>query len=473
MQEDPQMSIKKQDMRSALYILEREARITRVQGEVDPKFELPAVLAQSPNRSAVIFEKVKGYSVPVVGNLVDRENFALTCGIESTIEASLKYIDHGITNPIKPELIKNAACREIVITENIDVMKTIPVTTFFEKEAGPYIMSAIVVAKDPETGNRNVSMNRLLVLGPDRLMIGMSPSHHLYRLLEKATVLGKSLEVSIAVGNHPAVLVAANAYVDLGFDEFYIAGGMFGEPLELSPGITVDVEVPAGAEFVIEAEFIPGELHEEGLVSEFHGMYVDYGKSPVLQVKGITHRKDPIFQIILPGRYHEHFIIGAMAIETTTLRHIRAAVPRVKTAYITEGGMGRSHLVTSLSDPRPGEGQKAIFAAFAHCNLIKHVTVVDDDIKVDDPVDVEWAIAARMRAERDIMIIPGVRTDRADALVKEGTVSKVGIIALREPTALPKAEIPQEIMEKVKSEWGRYKVQVGDKNVNRSYSYIK
>jgi 2,5-furandicarboxylate decarboxylase 1 len=467
------MSQKKQNLRSALDILEEAGRITRVQAEVDQKFELPAVLAQCPNRSAVIFEKVKGYTIPVVGNLVDRDNFALTCGIEPSIEASLNYIDHGITNPIEPVLINDAPCRDVVITNNIDVMKTIPVTTFFEKEAGPYIMSAIVVAKDPETRKRNVSMNRLLVLGPDRLMIGMSPSHHLYRLLEKATALGKTLEVSIAVGNHPAVLVAANAYVDLGFDEFEIAGGMFGEPLELSPGITVDVDVPAGAEFVIEAEFIPGELYEEGYVSEFHGMYVDYGKSPVLQVKGITHRKDPIFQIILPGRFHEHFIIGAMAIETTTLRHIRTAVPSVKSTYITEGGMGRSHLVTSISNPRPGEGQKAIFAAFAHCNLIKHVTVVDEDIKVDDPVDVEWAIGTRMRAERDIMIIPGVRTDRADALVREGTISKVGIIALREPTALPKAEIPQEIMEKVKSEWGRYKVQVGDKYVNRSLSYIK
>jgi 2,5-furandicarboxylate decarboxylase 1 len=473
LQEEPIMSQKKQDMRSALDILDGVNRITRVLGEVDPKFELPAILAQSPNRSAVIFEKVKGYSVPVVGNLVDRENFALTCGIESSIEASLQYIDCGITNPIEPVLINNAPCREIIITEDIDVMKTIPVTTFFEKEPGPYIMSAIVVAKDPETGKRNVSMNRLLVLGPDRLMIGMSPSHHLYRLLEKATQLGKTLELSIAIGNHPAVLVAANAYVDLGFDEFEIAGGMFGEPLELSPGKTVDVEVPAGAEFVIEAEFIPGEFYEEGFVSEFHGMYVDYGESPVLQVKGITHRKDPIFQIILPGRYHEHFIIGAMAIETTTLRHIRSAVPRVKSAYITEGGMGRCHLVTSISDPRPGEGQKAIFAAFAHCNLIKHITVVDDEIKVDDPVDVEWAIGTRMRAERDIMIIPGVRTDRADPLVKEGTVSKVGIIALREPTALPKAEIPKEIMEKVKSEWEHYQVQVGDKHVDRSFSYIE
>ncbi len=453
------MSIYGQDMRSALKTLKENKRILSVQGEVDPYFELAAVLAQKPGRSAVLFENVKGYSIPVIGDLVDRKNFALSCGIENSIEASLHLINKGIENPIASKVVDQSPCREVVITDDIDIMKHIPVTTFFEKEAGYYISAGLIVAKDPETKKRNVSMNRLLVLGPDKLMIGMSPSHHLHRLLEKATERNEKLEVSISLGNHPATLVAANAYVDLGFDEFEIAGGMFGEALELSPGITVDVEVPSGSEIVIEAEFIPGELYEEGLVSEFHGMYVDYGKSPILKVKGITHRKDPIYQVILPGRFYEHFIIGAMAIETTTYRHIKAAVPRVKEVFITEGGMGRSHCVVSLTGPRAGEGQKAVFAAFAHCNLIKQVTVVNDDINIDDAVDVEWAVAARMKAHRDIFIIPGVRTDRADAVVENGTVSKIGIIALREDTALPKAEIPKDVMEKVKMEWAKYKVQ--------------
>lgn len=455
------MSLKNQDLRSALERLTSAGSITRVQGEVDPKFELAAVLAQCPGRAAVIFDHVKGYSTPVVGNLVDRNNFAVCCNIEPTLEASLDYINRGIEHPIPAKIVDDSPCREVVITENIDIMKTMPVTTFFEQEAGPYISAGIIVAKDPETGKRNVSMNRLLVLGPDQMMIGMSPSHHLHRLLEKANKLGKVLEVSVALGNHPAVLVAANAYVELGVDEFEIAGGMLGESLELSSGVSVDVEVPSGAEIVIEAEFVPGEYYQEGLVSEFHGMYVDYGKSPVLKVKAITHRKNPYYQVILPGRYHEHFIIGAMAIETTALRHIRSAVPSVKAAYVTEGGMGRCHAVVSISNPRPGEGQKAVFATFAHCNLIKHVTVVDDDIQIDDPIDVEWAVAARMRADKDIMIVPGVRGDRADPLVKEGTVAKVGVFALLDPSALPKAEIPKEMMNKVRNQWLAYQVKGG------------
>ncbi len=447
-----------QDMRDALQTLTELGRVTKVNGQVDVNFELAAVLAQCPGRSAVIFENIKDHTVKVVGNLVDRENFARACGIENTLEASLNYIKNGIENPLAPVLVDNAPCREVIKTENIDILRDLPITTFFEKEAGHYITAGVVVAKDPETGKRNVSMNRLLVLGPDKLMIGMSPSHHLYRLLEKARNLGKTLEVSISIGNHPAVLVAANAYVNLGFDEFEIAGGMFNKPLQLSPGVTVDVEVPKGSEIVIEAEFIPDELHQEGLVSEFHGMYVDYGESPVIRVKAITHRHNPYYQVILPGRYHEHFLIGAMALETTSFLKIREAVPSVKEAVITEGGMGRCHLVVSLSNPKPGEGQKATFAAFAHCNLVKQVIVVNDDINVNDPVDVEWAIAARMKAHRDIFTIPGVRADRAEAVVEDGTVTKIGIIALREETALPKAEIPTDVMDKVKSQWETYQV---------------
>ncbi|MGY4794728.1 UbiD family decarboxylase [Lysinibacillus fusiformis] len=449
-----------QDMRDALQSLEKTGRVTKVKGQVDVNFELAAVLAQCPNRSAVIFENIKDHTIKVIGNLVDRKNFAIACGIDQTLEASLNYIKNGIENPIAPVLVENAPCREVIKKENIDILKDIPITTFFEKEAGHYITAGIVVAKDPETGKKNVSMNRLLILGPNKLMIGMSPSHHLHQLLEKSRILGKTLEVAISIGNHPAVLVAANAYVTLGFDEFEIAGGMLNEPLQLSPGVTVDVEVPKGSEVVIEAEFIPDELHQEGLVSEFHGMYVDYGKSPVLNVKAITHRHNPYYQVILPGKYHEHFLIGAMAIETTSFLKIKEAVPSIKEAIITEGGMGRCHLVISLSNPKPGEGQKAVFAAFAHCNLIKQVIVVNDDINIHDPVDVEWAIAARMKAHRDIFMVSGVRTDRADAVVEDGTVTKIGIIALREETALPKAEIPSEVMTKVKLKWDSYEVEL-------------
>ncbi|MGG1599730.1 UbiD family decarboxylase [Paenibacillus naphthalenovorans] len=452
------MGWKEQDMRSALRKLEKSGRLTTVQGAVHPKFELAAVLAQSPGRNAVMFNRVEGYETRVVGNLVDRTNFSVSCGIEPTLEASLQHISRGIEHPVPAALIHDAPCREVVITDKIDIMSIMPVATFFEREAGPYITASVIAAKDPETGKRNVSMNRLLVLGPDKLMIGMSPSHHLYQLMIKAEKLGKPLEISAAIGNHPAVLVAANAYVDLGFDEFEIAGGMFGEPFELSPGVTVNVEAPAGAEFVIEAEFVPGEQYEEGPVSEFHGMYVDYGKSPVLRVKAVTHRKDAIYQTILPGKYHEHFLIGAMAIETTVLHHVRRAVPRAKAAYITEGGMGRCHAVISIAEPRPGEGQKAMFAAFAHCNLVKQVIVVDDDIPIDDPIAVEWAIAARMRAERDMIVIPGVRTDRAEALVHHGTVAKVGIFALREAESPPLAEIPRSMMEHVRQKWDSYQV---------------
>ncbi|MFZ4450966.1 UbiD family decarboxylase [Salibacterium aidingense] len=447
-----------QDMRHTMEELRKHHRLKQVYGEVSINYELPAVLEQMPDRSAVLFHNVKGYDTPVVGNLVDRENFAISAGISSDLSSTLKLITQGVEKPVRSKVVEDAPCRDVVKTDNINIMNEIPVNTFFEKEAGPYISAALITANDPETGKRNVSINRLLILKDDELMIGMSPSHHLYRLLEKAKEKEETLEVSISLGNHPITLVASNAYVTLGFDEYDIAGGMFGEPLELSAGVTVDVEAPARSEMVIEAEFIPGKFHEEGLVSEFHGMYVDYGKSPVLKVKGLTHRKEPYYQTIVPGRNHEHFIIGALAIESTTYLHVREAVSRVKHVHITEGGMGRVHCVISLSNPKPGEGQKAAFAAFAHCNLIKQVTIVDDDIEVMNPVDVEWAVAARMKAYRDVQVTPGVRADRAEPNEENGTVAKVMIIALKDGTHHPKAEIPEHIVHNVRQNWSSYDI---------------
>ncbi len=160
---------------------------------------------------------------------------------------------------------------------DIELASLLPVPTWFEREAGPYISAGVIVAKDPETRKRNVSIARLRLEGGARLMAGIAHNHHLYRLAQKAKALGRPLEVAIAIGNHAAVLLASQMYVDLGEDEFAIAGALLREPLRLAACRTVDLEVPAEAEIVLEGELRAGELIEEGPVSEFPGFYVSYG----------------------------------------------------------------------------------------------------------------------------------------------------------------------------------------------------
>jgi 2,5-furandicarboxylate decarboxylase 1 len=395
---------------------------------------------------------VKGYSIPVVGNILNtRKKYGLSLGVPES-ETFLHTV-HALTHPVKPVVVSEGACQEMVIAEKIDLRQLLPIPNLCEKDRNPYVSAGVLVAKDPETGARNVSMNRLQVMGPDELMVGMAPSHHLFPLLKKAEARGKKLPVAVAIGNHPAVLVAANMYVELGFDEFEIAGGLLGAPISIVRGKTVDVEVPALCEIVIEGEVDPRRWEEEGPFGEFSGLYESYGKSPMMKVTAITHRRNPVFQMIVPSKYPEHCLTGGIAIEATVFLAVKKAIPGLKEVVITDGGCGRLHIILSVAGARPGEAKKAIFAAFANLNLGKLCIVVDDDIDPRDPTQVEWAMATRLRADRDVVIVPGVKTDRAEPMEQMMTVAKMGIDATR-PFDLPsetldEADVPREVKRRV------------------------
>jgi len=448
-----------QSFRDTVAQLEAQGEVQRIFRTVDPRYELSAVMTVLDREKVVYFERVAGYEMPVVGNLLgSRIRIARLLDVDPPgVE---RRLEEAIDQPLAPQTVKESPCQEIVSTEQVNVLGQLPIPTFFEREQGPYITAGVVVAKHPITGKRNISINRFQVLGPDRLVIGMAPTHHLRQLLGKARELGQPLEIAVSIGNHPAVLLASNYYVKLGHDEYDIAGSLLGEPLRITKGVSVDVEVPAEAEVVLEGIISGDELVEEGFVSEFHGLYENYGKSPVFKVQAITRRADAIFQVINPGYHAEHLLIGAVCIGATTLHAVKRAVPGARSVVIPLGGGGRLHAIIALHERPAGEARKALFAAFAHCNLLKHVVVVDDDIDITDPEQVEWAIATRMRGDRDIVVIPGVKADRAEPLEEELTVSKVGIIALKQPTGsrqdFTPASVPDGVMERVRREWSTY-----------------
>ena len=449
----------KQSIRSELESLRDANELIEINVPVDREFELSAILERQGQGPAIRFNSVKGYDGPVVGNLLSsRAKMALLLGVEQSelLTTLVRAIDH----PIPPVLSAHAACQQEIHSKDFDLLKLLPLGRQCVREQGPYITAGVFITKDPATGWQNVSINRALVLAPDRLMVGMAPSHHLYRLASAQWAKGRPLEVAIAIGNPAAVMLASNAYVGYGDDELAIAGGLLGEPLRLAKCQTMDVEVPAPAEVVLEAEFRPNETHEEGLVSEFHGLYEDYGPSPVGHVRSVSHRRDFIFHTIAASRVREHMLIGAVMIEATVFRAIRAAVPSVRNVHVTFGGGGRMHCIVALHNPPPGEGPRAVFAALAHANIIKHVVVVDDDIDVFNPEEVEWAMATRFRADRDIFVVPRVRADRVDPVRENRTVAKWGLIALKDPgqpqEIYERARAPQEILEQVNRRWAEY-----------------
>jgi len=421
-----------QSMRGFLAALEDSADLHRVARAIDPVFEISALLLLRDTGPTQLLETVRGHALSVVANLYNsRDRFARAFGVPRGELDS--FCLSALRRPIAPVIVRDAPVQEVVHESNLNVSHLLPVPYWFEREAAPYITAGVIVAKDPETGRRNVSIARLRLEGGPRLMAGIARNHHLAILAEKAQAMGRSLEIAVAIGNHASVLLASQMYVDLGDDEFDIAGGLLGAPIELVECRTVDVEAPAHAEIVIEAVLRPDQLIEEGPVSEFPGFYVNYGPGLGVDVRCITHRRDAIYQAILPGYAAEHCLLGAVAIGIILTRALQRVVPSVRRTFVTNGGMGRLHAIITMHRPRAGEGKRAILLAMGQVNLLKLVIVVEDDVDPEDWQDVEWSLAARFRGNEDLIVLPGVKADRCDPLHEDLLVTKIGMVATTRP----------------------------------------
>lgn len=421
-----------QSFRSVIARLEAMGDLHRVTRPVDPRFELGTVLSLRNKGKAQLFTAVKGVGMPVIGNVMNtRARIAALLGLEQKpLHVALV---EALARPVGPKMVDQAPLQEVVHEGAVDLLKLLPVPTFFEHEGGAYVTAGVIVAKDPVTGARNVSIARIRLEGGNRIMVGIARNHHLNMLAEKARGLGQRLPIAVAIGNHPAVMIGSQLYLGLGEDEYDMVGGLLGEPLALVACRTVPLEVPAGAEIVLEGYIDSADLIDEGDVSEFPGFYVNYGPATGGYITCVTHRRDAIYQAILPAYAAEHCLLGAVAIEAVTFQLLNRIMPSVRRVVVTEGGMGRLHAVISMHRPRLGEGKRAVLLAMGQINLFKMVTVVEDDIDPEDPVQVEWSLAARFRGGEDLIVLPGIKADRCDPLHDNLTVTKIGLVATTRP----------------------------------------
>jgi 2,5-furandicarboxylate decarboxylase 1 len=451
-----------QALRDFLATLEADGGLHRVRRSVDPRFEIAAVLMERMKGDAQLFEAVQGHSIPVVGNVFNsRDRMARALGADR--KHLHRFILDALRKPVAPMLQSGPApVQEVVHDGPVDLAKLLPVPTWFERESGAYITAGVIVAKDPETGRRNISIARLRLDGGGRVMAGIAKNHHLNILAEKASAMGRPLPIAVAIGNCAQVLLGSQMYLGLGDDEYDVAGGLLGEPLRLAKCRTVDLEVPADAEIVLEGELRAEDRIPEGSVSEFHGFYVDYGPGIAGTIRCVTHRRAPIFQAILPAFTPEHCLLGAVAIEAVTCDALQRVIPAVRRVLVTDGGMGRLHAIISMHRPRPGEGKRAILLAMGQINLFKLVIVVEDDIDPEDPVAVEWSLAARFRGHEDLIVLPGVKADRCDPVHDDLLVTKIGMVAATRPgdgTSNSRSEFalpPEDVMMKVRKALAEY-----------------
>lgn len=445
-----------QSLRSALESYRRNDDLLHISEEVDWNFEAAAHLWKHKHGPTVMFDNIKDYDVPILGNLLtSRKKFGHAFSLEE--KEIQPFLVNAIENPISPKVTygDDAPVQEIVKTgSEVDLLRDLPIPVISEKDGGRYISAGVFIAKHPETGRRNVSICRIQVLEGNMVACYMAPTH-LFSYLQSSRELNEKLEVAIIIGNHPALMVASQLLVPN--DELEIAGGMFKEPVRMTKCKTVDLEVPAEGEIVIEGVIDPNETHMEGPFGEFPGTYAPARENPVVNITAMTTRKNPIFQMIVGSNHPEHLWTGAIAREATLFKAVSSVVPTLQAVSMPEGGVCRFHAIVSIKKRTEGEGKLAALAAMSNQDLLKHIVVVDDDIDLFNSTDVEWAIATRVRAHQDIQIIEDVKSNPVDQMSIDKTISKVIVDATlrmdeREGIYGVRAGVPEEIMKKVLNE---------------------
>ncbi len=438
-----------EDLRGFLTYLESQGQLVRVKDEVDVKYEIAAGMRKTSDIGgpALLFENVRGYrGWRVLGGLfATRKLVALGLGVpqEQMLERYLTLEDERIA----PEIVSTGPVKEIKWTGTEIDLKKIPIVTHASKDCGPYVTIGVQIGKDVDSGTRNLSIHRMLQLGKDRLSLWAPADHHLGRMILKAEEKGRGLEVATAVGVDPAIIVASQAKVPYGIDEFYVAGGLRGAAVKLVKCETIDVEIPAFAEIVIEGVTIPGERVADGPYGEYPGCYSEAKQAPVLKVTAITMRQNPIWQTALTGMpVTENHTLIEYGNAAVVYREVKKIVPEVKAINLTPGGTFRHHVVVSIKKRAENEGRNVILALLSLGIGLKQVTVVDDDIDPFDPMQVDWALATRMQADKDVIIIPRIACSTLDPSVPEARVTAgLGIDAtapMKDRWRFEKVEIP-------------------------------
>jgi 2,5-furandicarboxylate decarboxylase 1 len=422
--------------RSVLQRMDAAERILKVRQPVDIEYEIAGLMKRYDGDLALLFENVQGYSHPVIGNLLaSRANCETAFGLD--YKQIRDCMQRAVAEPIPPcQTRDRPACQDTIFTDqqSIDLGRCLPVLTHAPGDAGRFITAGVVIVKDPESGVHNASYHRLQLVGPSRTAIKLDAGRHLRTAFERAQQRGRNLPIAVCLGTDMALMYAAafmGSQMPLDMDELSAAGGLKGTPLELAACRTQPLSVPADTEIVIEGEISVHESVHEGPFGEFVGYHSDAGPSPIVRVTALTHRHQPVYHAI-NGAGRETVMLRKYVMEASALRALRAAVPIVQDVEMTAGGLHRFHIVIQVRKDRPqdeGLQRNAMLAAFAALKDLDQAIVVDHDIDIQDPLDVEYALATRMEASRDLILIPGARGHEYVRVSDGGIRTKLAIDA--------------------------------------------
>lgn len=405
------------DFREYLNYLEENGKLLRVKKEVNPRFEVAAGIRKISDTDgpALLFENIKGFpGWTMAGGIFGSQKLialALGLPIEADEEKIAKRYLECDQKQVKPKIVPTGPVKEVILKgKDVDLSK-LPVPIYSELDSGPYLTAGVEIGRDHRNGAQNTSMHRRQIIGKNRTAILARGMQHLGKMIADAEADGQGLQIATVIGAPPELIIASQMEVPEGVDEAYIAGTLRGAPIEVVKCETIDVEVPASAEIIIEGVTIPNERYLDGPFGEFPGNYITLAgepqsEVPIIQVTAITMRRNPIFVAMLTGMpMTENHYLKKWAVVAAAYRAIDGMAD-VKAINCTPGGAAGYHLVVAIKKKGDSEPKKIIDALANTRRGPKYTVVVDDDINIYDPVEVEWALATRMKADQDIVIIP-------------------------------------------------------------------
>lgn len=465
-----------EDLREFLSKLEASGKLHRITKPVDKDWEIAAVSRVAfegipeARRPALYFERVQGFDIPVVAGVLGASRSVYCLALECDIRDVHKKWSHAELHPIPPQQVSNGPAQENVFMEEKVDLYRLPIPTWtVGQDPAPYITSACVVTVDPETGVRNVGTYRVQLKGRRELGLFINYLQGGREHVEKNNKMGRPTPVAIVIGTDPVIGLVSVTRLPHGVDEFAVAGGLRGAPVKVIRCVSVDLEVPATAEIVIEGAIRANEVEGEGPFGEYTGYMGPKSMSYKVDVQRITHRDRPVFQAFISQMPpSESSCIRSTGREAALYKHLVEDLHLpVCNVHLMEWGGAAAYLVMSIKKSHPAQPRIAMCGAWSFAPQFGKITVVvDDDIDIRDPNAVNWAMSFRVQPERDAFIMsamPAVQLDPSQAPEdvlqqdpRRRVSSKIGIDATRKHSFPEVALPPRQHLDRVRKQWEAY-----------------
>ncbi len=399
--------------------------IIEITEEVSTEYEITSILKKHPH-DTLIFTNVKDSEMNIISGICNtRDKIAKSIG--TSVDKITENIINATNNPTSIENIKNFD--EVYPNNECADLSKLPILKHYPKDKGKYITAGIVIAKDPDTGLTNASIHRMLVHSDDELGIRIVP-RHLYTYYKRAEELNQELEVAIAIGLSPSTLLASTTSISISENELEVANTFKDGDLTLVKCETVDIEAPE-CEILLEGKILPNKRKSEGPFVDLTDTYDKIRDEPVISLTRMHYKDNPYYHAILPAG-NEHKLLQGLPQEPRIYNSVKNTLPTVQNVVLTEGGCCWLHAVVSIKKQTEGDAKNVMMAALSAHPSLKHCVIVDEDINIFDPVDVEYAVATRVKGDDDIFIIPKARGSSLDPVAEiDGTTTKVGVDATK------------------------------------------